>query len=201
MKDSENISLSTVKQTLSIPKDTLTLYFPLKESGQDSITNSNSLDTFMNVWYSKMLFALHEPILCNYEGESEIYRFTWLRTFHNPVTIRVQKKGDSVSLTTKVSDGAGGYEPGKIKVDRTIPIDISEWKKIDEQFKTMDFWNLPVETDFRGNDGAEWILESVTKDKYHFTTRWSAGRNGNYGKCCLYFLKLSDLKIPKGDQY
>jgi hypothetical protein len=104
-------------------------------------------------------------------------------------------------LTAKVSDGAGGYEPGKISINRTIPIDISEWRKIEEQLNKMDFWNLPIETDFRGNDGAEWILESATKDKYHFATRWSAGRNANYGKCCLYFLKLSDLKVPKDDQY
>lgn len=155
----------------------------------------------MNVWYSKMLSALKEPILCNYEGEAEIYRFTWLRTFHNPITIRVQKRRDRINLIAKVSDGAGGYEPGKIIVDKSIPVVISEWILIEEQFNNMDFWNLPTESDFRGNDGAEWILESATKDKYHFATRWSAGRNVNYGKCCLYFLKLADLKIPKSDQY
>ena len=196
----ENLN-STSRSTLFVSRDTVHLYFPLKESGQDSITNANSLDTFMNVWYSKMLSALQEPILYDYDGDSEVFRFTWLRTFHNPITIRIQKKGDSISLTTKVSDGAGGYEPGKISMDKTIPIDTIEWKKIDELFKKMDFWKLPAESDFRGNDGAEWILESATKDRYHFATRWSAGRNADYGRCCVYFLKLADLNIPRGDQY
>jgi hypothetical protein len=197
-KDSLNASKSS---TLLISRDTVHLYFPLKENGQDSITNANALDTFMNIWYSKMLFALHEPILSDYDGDAEIYRFTWLRTFHNPITIRVQKKGDSINLTAKVSNGAGGYEPGQISIDKTIAVDIKVWNNIQSKFTNINFWNLPVEYDFRGTDGAEWILESATKDKYHFTTRWSPGRNSNYGKCSLYFLKLSDIKVPNDDQY
>ena len=201
-RQSSNENLNVINRATPVmARDTVHLYFPLKESGQDSITNANSLDTFMNVWYSKMLSALHEPILCNYEGESEIYRFTWLRTFHNPVTIRAEKLNDNIKLTARVSNGAGGYEPGKITIDKTILIDENKWKEIKVKFADLNFWTLPVETDFRGNDGSEWIVESSTKDKYHFTTRWSSGQDGAYGKCCLYLLKLSGIDVPKRDWY
>jgi hypothetical protein len=30
-------------------------------------------------------------VLVDYQGDSEIYRFTWLRTFHKPIAIRIQK--------------------------------------------------------------------------------------------------------------
>src|SRR5687767_3485207 len=77
--------------TLPPPSDSSTLYFNLKPQ-QD--TTPNALDSFVNEWYSQMLFALHEPVLKDYQGEMEIYRFTWLRSFHNPAVVRVEKKGD-----------------------------------------------------------------------------------------------------------
>jgi hypothetical protein len=189
------------RATRFIERDTVRLYFPLKESGQDSVTNANSLDTFMNVWYSKILFALHEPILYNYGGEGEIYRFTWLRTFHNPITVRAERLNNNIKLTAKVSSGAGGYEPGKISINKTILIDENKWNEIKAKFSDLNFWTLPVESDFRGTDGSEWILESSTKDKYHFATRWSPEQNGAYGKCCLFLLKLSGIDVPKKDWY
>ena len=100
--------------SLRISRDTIHLYFPLKEVGQDSIANANAIDTFMNCWYSEMLQALNEPILLGLDGDAEIYRFTWLRTFHNPIVIRIERKGGSIELTAKASNGAGGYKPGKL---------------------------------------------------------------------------------------
>ena len=35
---------------------------------------------------------MEEPVLSSYKGDKEIYRFTWLRTFHHPVAVRLEKK-------------------------------------------------------------------------------------------------------------
>jgi hypothetical protein len=184
-----------------ILRDTVRLYFPLKEKGQDSLSNANALDTFKNVWYSKMLFALHEPILANYDGSEEIYRFTWLRTFNHPVSVRIQKQNDRINLTIKVASGAGGYEPGKIIMNKSILLNMSDWNKLKSKFDELNLFNLPVENDDYGLDGAEWILEYVSKNSYHFTTRWSPSKKSNYGKCCLYFVQLAGLKIPSVEVY
>jgi hypothetical protein len=182
--------------------DTVHLYFPLKDKGQDSLSNTNALDTFKNIWYSKMLFALDEPILANYNESEEILRFTWLRTFNHPVSVRIQKQNNRINLTVKVSSGAGGYEPGKIIINKNILLNMDDWNKLKSKFDELNFFNLPVEkADYYGVDGAEWILEYASKDRYHFTTRWSPSKKSNYGKCCLYFVHLAGLKIPNAEEY
>src|SRR5688572_21186821 len=110
--------VEAIFDTLPLPTDSSIFYFMTKSSWQD--TTNNALDTFVNTWYSKMLFALKEPILNNYNGDKEIYRFTWLRTFHHPVSIRLEKQNNVVKLFTKVCNGAGGYEPGQLIVDTTL---------------------------------------------------------------------------------
>ena len=89
--------------TLPRPNDSATFYFKTKQNWQD--TTINAVDSFVNSWYSKMLFALQEPVLKNYNGDKEIYRFTWLRTFNHPISVRLEKQGDVVKLFSKVICG------------------------------------------------------------------------------------------------
>lgn len=155
--------------TLPLPVNSSIFYFRLKPSWQD--TTRNALDTFLNTWYSKMLFALNEPILKDYHGSKEIYRFTWLRSFHHPVSIRLEKQEDKINLFTKVSNGAGGYEPMKLITDKVIDITLQEFNILLGKVNETKFWSLPTEMQDSGNDGAEWIIEIVKKDKYHLVTR------------------------------
>jgi hypothetical protein len=201
IKREDNKLSNPTTDTLQIPKDSSVSYFPIKLKNQDSISNSKALNAFETKWFSQMLFALQEPTLLNYSGNIEIFRFTWLRTFHNPIAIRIQKQNDTISLILKVSNGQGGYNPGHIITDKTINITITEWNNFINKIEQIDFWNLSVrDPGMLGNDGAEWILEGVFKNKYHFTTRWSPGQS-EYGKCCRYLIELSKIEIPKEDQY
>ena len=74
-------------EKLPLPADSTAFYFKTKANWQDN--PHDSLDTFVNQWYSKMLFSLKEPVLSNYQGQKEIYRFTWLRTFHHPISVKL----------------------------------------------------------------------------------------------------------------
>ncbi|MBS1755512.1 MAG: hypothetical protein JST34_15840 [Bacteroidetes bacterium] len=187
--------------TSKTSRDTLYLYFPLKQAGQTTNESTNSLDTFLNVWYSRMLTAMKEPTLTDYQGDNEIYRFTWLRTFHKPIVIRIQKTKDKIVLTEKMLSGAGGYDPGQIILDTNLVLTSEIWNSVQDKISKLSFWTLPAETEFRGNDGAEWIIEGSTSDKYHFTTRWSAGKGTVYGNFCLYLLSLSSIKVSNLDIY
>jgi hypothetical protein len=74
----------------------------------------NPGDQLKDYWYAMYLTALRErPLCCNSSGSAEVYRFTWLRTFHHPVVISLEHdlKGRWL-MHTKVTSGAGGYEPG-----------------------------------------------------------------------------------------
>jgi hypothetical protein len=79
---------ATVVDTIPLPLGSTTLYFPSKPQGKDSMPDAFSM--FTNQWYSQKLFGLKEPILYNNKDNKEFYRFTWLRSFDHPVSIRLK---------------------------------------------------------------------------------------------------------------
>ena len=72
----------------------------------DSITGASPIDDFKEEWYSQHLIAMGEPLLP--DGANEVYRFLWLRTFHNPIMIRLTYDPKGCDLIAKRLDGAGG---------------------------------------------------------------------------------------------
>lgn len=177
------------------------LYFPLYRKGQNSITNFNSLDTSLNKWYSKDLLDMKEPNIYTFRGDDEIYRFTWLRSFHNPVAIRFQKHNNIYTLFTKELFDYRGYIPQEIKVNTEEEMTFEEWEKFKSKIKYLNFWEtVPNDPFSKPNDGAEWILEGFFKNKYHFIVRTSP-EDKDFRDCCKYLLSLTKLNIPANDQY
>jgi hypothetical protein len=81
-------------------------YFPPGALDPDSPRSDN----FRNHWYSQQLEAMAEPVL-KPGGDSKVYRFAWLRSFHHPVAIRVVDGDAHCTLHAIELDGAGGYAP------------------------------------------------------------------------------------------
>jgi hypothetical protein len=174
----------------------LICYFP---------SDSSSITPFEQKWYSKQLLALNEPIIfCS--DSIEVYRFTWLRTFHNPISIRIQKSDNKYFLILKMTNGAGGYEPGILIKNEEKEISESDWNQFKEKLNDLHFFKLITHGKYFDNkdiipiDGAEWILEARIPDKYKVTTRWCP-KDNNYSECCLFLLNLSGLIINKDEIY
>jgi len=184
-----------------LPNDWATNYsvnvyrnFSTSENKVSGIESAN----LRNNWYSRHLKALEEAILSD-SLQANVYRFTWLRTFHNPVVIRLERTDESVKLYWKVSDGQGGYDPGIIYVNNSKTLTINEWQDIETAIQSIDFWNLPTnENRVLGLDGARWILEGAASGKYHIVDRWSGGTIKEF---CLKLLKLTDIDIKQSDIY
>lgn len=178
--------------TIPLPIDSATLYFVTKPNWQD--TTTNAVDSFVNSWYSKMLFALREPVLKSYLGDKEIYRFIWLRTFNHPVSVRLEKQGDIVKLFSKVCNGAGGYEPGKIIFDTTIDLTDKHVDTINFKLDYANFWTLQTETgEENGLDGSEWIIEVFKSNKYHMVVRWTPGKGTAFRAIGEYLISISQI--------
>lgn len=178
---------------LPLPIDSSSFFFNTKNSWRDTVTDA--VDTFLNAWYSKMLFALKEPILKDYKGGKEIYRFTWLRTFNHPVSIRLEKQDDVIKLFSKVTNGAGGYEPGKIVFDTTIDLSQKQVDITNSKLNYVKFWSLPTElTDRNGNDGSEWIIEVYKDGRYHMVVRWTPEKGTAFRAVGEYLLSISQRK-------
>ncbi len=158
--------------------------------------------TFANAYYSEHLSAMNEPSLSNVTAtQVEIYRFLWLRTFHPPVAIRVQDWNDKRLLTVKQLDGKGGYEPGKLVVDTSEPLDMIQWDLIAKRIERVSFWTLARLELERADvilqelhvDGAFWVLEGVRNGQHHFVDRCNPP-SGEFRDCCLYMIELSGLE-------
>jgi len=183
-----------------LPSDSNVLYFPVNKHLSDT---TNQLSKFSNTWYSKMLFALNEPVLFISQDSSEIFRFTWLRTFHNPISIRVNKNREHCVLTLKILGGAGGYEPEDLIKDTSYFITMNEWKTLASKISEINFWKLKSFVDDDGKDGSEWILEGKNNYEYHFVNRWSpnATRYKEFKDCCDYLIYLSNIKLTNKEIY
>lgn len=193
---STNLGKSNNKfDVLPLPLDSTRLYFKAKTTYNDTI--QDALELFENKWYSGMLFALKELILKDYIGDKEIYRFTWLRTFNYPVSIRLEKQGSTVRLFTKVCNGAGGYEPGKIIYSSTLNLTQKQVDSINQKINRSDFWTLQTEMrDEIGFDGSEWIIEVIKENKYHMVVRWTPDNEKKRAFRAIgeYLISLADLK-------
>lgn len=129
-------------------------------------------DDFVRGWYSEQLAAMGEPSLsCGSPGEA--YRFTWLRTFHHPVAVRVQVAGGRATLHASELDGAGGYAPGHVlrRLDKVL--DAADFADLKRTFDESGLASLPTSVASYGFDGSEWIVETAGPGGYHLVVRWT----------------------------
>lgn len=161
-------------------RDSSIFYFP-----SDSLLFN--LNAFQNIqgYYTKrnayeVMYDLKEPSLYNYIGNGEAIRLVWLRSFENPVLIRLNNFNDTVyanikELNLKVNEN---NVPRIIK-DTIIVLDKEIWTQAVSILQDNNFWSTPVEdTSFlKSNvkDGTPWLLECRLRSKYHFINRWDGG--------------------------
>ncbi|MEG8219187.1 hypothetical protein OSJ57_00955 [Sphingomonas sp. HH69] len=117
-------------------------------------------------------------------------RFTWLRTFHAPVVIRIEidEKGKAQIFATRLS-GQGGYSFGSIADQPLKTLSRDEAKKIIALFRAEAFPPAQARCGPPGMDGARWLLEGVDDAGYHFSERWSP-RKGHMHDLGVYMLEL-----------
>jgi hypothetical protein len=176
-------------------------FFPKGTFHPDNV----KLDAFVAEWYSKQLTALEEPSLFAAKQDSSVqsYRFLWLRTFHHPVSVRVTLQPDeSGSVVTKVADGAGGYQPGKLIVNKTEKLPAEKMRVFLEKVDTLKYWTLPErDPERQGMDGAQWVIEGVADGKYRLVDRWTP-KAGAVRELGLYFLRrVSTLDLKNQPIY
>jgi hypothetical protein len=123
-------------------------------------------------WYGGHLRAAGEAPI--FENQQPTLRFTWLRSFHAPVVIRLDTAADGAVLMTATElSGQGGYEPGVVarRVERRLTI--TESAVLARMLEETDALGQPPAECALGLDGAQWILESAGPGGYHFVDRQS----------------------------
>jgi hypothetical protein len=174
-------------------------YFPT-----GALASDKRSDQFKAKWYSGQLNALEEPSLweSSKTEKNESYRFLWLRTFHNPVAIRIEISADGTSrLSKKVSTGAGGYAPGKLIQNETMVLSEEQTDWFLGKIGENTFWKLPSIQETMGLDGSQWVIEGIKNGSYHLVDRWSP-KDGEVRAIGMAMMKkLAKLEQPAKETY
>ncbi len=190
------ISSSCFSQT-KLGESEIPFYFPVEKNSNSD--NNVKLDSFLNTWYSKQLFALNEPILFSGQvADKSVYRMTVLRTFANPYTIRIENNNDTITLYWKECDGSGGYEPGNLIKHKKIRLTIEDWNTIEKYIAEIDFWNLPTldKAEDSPPDGTTWLIEGLKASRYNVITMRNP-KKVDVSKIFSFLVNLTDINYKK----
>jgi hypothetical protein len=181
-------------------------YFPELALDPDPKTDAELDDL-----YGEQLQALREtPMCCGRDSSAHAIRFTWLRTFHHPVVLRMDRNvGGHWVLRTKIGGGDGGYSANRLLIDHSRPLLESETSQMLALVGSdSGFWDISThEQEFlKGEriipvraDGSHWIVEVRHEKRYHVVDRWSPkqGRIYEIGKLLM---TLSREQFEGADQ-
>ena len=124
-------------------------------------------------WSSDVLYRLHEPDFAGYKGAGDFIRFIWIRSFENPVVIRVNRFSDTVYANIKEL-GRKGQELSIVK-DTLIMLEPENWKQFAGPLEQHRFWDNVPEPVSEAMDGATWYLESKSGERYRVIESWDSG--------------------------
>ena len=139
---------------------------------------------------------MKEPILFNDRVNRETYRLMWLRSFNDPVVVRIEKNNEDYMLYWKIR--CDSCENNRLTLNNSRIISKREWNSFKWQLQKTFYWRMwsKIPSLAIGLDGSEWILEGSNKNNYHVVDRWSPD-NTSYRKCCTYLLQMTDIKNIK----
>ena len=151
---------------------------------------------FMVQWYSSVLYGLGEKPLWPADPKQVTYRFVWMRSFHDQlsITMEVQPDGDG-QIRLQVFRRA----PQNLE-SRTQSLSKQQVRGVLALIEEASFWKMTTQGGPQGLDGAEWVLEGVQGGQYHIVTRWDASTTA-FGKPLLELLRLSNYNPPKDEIY
>lgn len=212
----ENIKQAFITDKSYMPTSPLQLYFPqtffldtvnvYDNNPKDSVFYEKRLLTAggRNSYYSSQLYEFREPLLVDI-NDHEIFRFLWLRSFHEPVVIKFEKHNDKQYLIRKVREGVSGYRAGNIIINDTLMISDSQWAVFDSVLSNSGFWETATIEKRAGliDDGAHWILEGKVNDHYHVVDRHSPSwqNSPRFWELCFFIIELSQLGCDKDEIY
>jgi len=162
------------------------------------------MDNLVRNWYAKYLVEMKEPSLLSLQPSDggSVYRFTWLRSFHSKVVVRVWANGGVGMLSVKELPREQDDRNSQLCVEQTKTLTADEWMAFHRLLDQACIWTLPSS---QGNaiatDGAWWMFEANSAGYYQVIARQSP--EASYRDLCLYMLKLSALPVDsaKGEIY
>lgn len=151
--------------------------------------------------YSEHLSILREPSLwASSKRDRSVsgYRVLWYTgsTRVEPLCVRVQRRGDQISLRLSQHACEKDGRPGKLSIEREIQISEAQWKRIVALVEESKFWTAPVgvKEQLGFTDGDLVLIEGVRDGKYHVISRLVFTAREPYKDLCRLLIELSGAK-------
>ena len=156
---------------------------------------SDTAEELRSEWISSNFAALEEYPIWSSSPDGEIYRFTYLPTFRNPVSIRVKIRDDGVGyIFYKRSDGASGYDPGELSAITKRELSIREAQEVRARLGFLKECRDPQTK--RGFDGSYWIFEHRDRTGYCAVYVWQP-RTGKWRQAGEFLFDLVGYRGPR----
>ena len=134
-----------------------------------------------------------KPLTSSAACVEEVYRLTWIPTFHAPTVIRVWRSKDQYYIVTKRLNGKGGYGLGTLETERSHSLTVEEWQSFKSLIAETAFWTSPSSIkESVPNDGASWRFEALRDGKYHCIQRLTPSKE--LGQIFEKLFELSDVE-------
>lgn len=178
-------------------------------NGSGMVNSTKSLWNFINFMdslypevnsknkYNSLVYAFEEQ----YVDTTKIDRsISWIRVilspcFRIPSCITLEKKNGRTYLTSKITNGNGGYYSGKLLASLIKVYSDTLFDNVCKELQEVDFWNLGEEK-FGCNDGETWDFEAIEKGRYNYVQRvCMRKKETNFTRVKLYLIGLKLLKL------
>lgn len=129
----------------------------------------------------------------------EAYRFVWLRTFQNPISVLLEKTNNDINLFWIVGKGSSGFQHQGIKQRGKRSITIETFDYFKDLLKLAEFENLPDTNFIIMLDGSSWVLEQKTQETYK--SHRTNNPDKNFQIACIYLIELAGINYDKAYNY
>ncbi len=141
---------------------------------------ANTFDDLMTPYFAGLLAEMGEPSLLDstsFPKSAEIYRFTWLSTFHGNLVVRISILADqSATVSVKRYDGGDsmGWRAGTKMHESIRALREDELNQVRSRFASFPYDQMAAWVPgLSGFDGAIWLFEWRTNARPHVIARWS----------------------------
>ena len=185
-----------------LPYDTVEgVHFPYSylinwpEDGQFEASKDYYLDAWESFFwvnaFSRDLTKMQEPVLYNNKLQEDevVFRFSFFPSFHPPVSFRVMKNKQEITIYWKILCGGEGHKR----------MTSAQYEQLLQYMEEVRLDELPHSEFEMMTDGAQWVIERVTSHgfKAHFTN--VAGKN--IQKIYSFLAKLSGENLKYIEEY
>lgn len=119
--------------------------------------------------YNPFVYAFEEPYIDFEKIDSSInwFRIIIAPCWKPPICIVVEKRNSLTYLTTKITNGQGGYYTGILLLEMTKVFPDTLYDNISSRFNSLNYFRLRDEF---GNcsDGDIWFFEGIEKGNYNY---------------------------------